>query len=115
MAASSRPSRRPIASRIRTCRRISTRLRTPFQPGRPADGGLGTPLGTAGRQADPDVQADLGGPADGLPARAPGKVGDPVARVPHPLYLASVVDLVPVPTEPFVPLLILDQIQASVP
>lgn len=81
----------------------------------PPDGGVVTPIATPDRQPDPDVQADLDALADALPAWAPGKVADPVQRVRNLLYVPSVVDVFQLPTEPFVPLLIFDQIQASVP
>ncbi len=81
----------------------------------PPDGGVVTPIATPDRQPDPDVQADLDALADALPAWAPGKVSDPVQRVRNLLYVPSVVDVFQLPTEPFVPLLIYDQIQASVP
>lgn len=81
----------------------------------PPDGGVVTPIATPDRQPDPDVQTDLDALADALPDWAPGKVADPVQRVRNLLYVASVVDVYQLPTEPFVPLLVYEQIQASVP
>lgn len=81
----------------------------------PPDGGVVTPIATPDRQPDPDVQADLDALSDALPTWAPGKVADPVQRVRNLLYVPAVVDVFQLPTEPFVPLLVYDQIQASVP
>jgi hypothetical protein len=81
----------------------------------PPDGGVVTPIASADRQPDPDVQADLDALYQALTTWAPGKVADPVQRVRNLLYVPSVVDVFQLPTEPFVPLLVYDQIQASVP
>lgn len=81
----------------------------------PPDGGVVIPVASADRQPDPDVQADLDELSAALPDWAPGKVADPVQRVRNLLYVPSVVDVFQLPTEPFVPLLVFDQIQASVP
>jgi ABC-2 type transport system permease protein len=81
----------------------------------PPDGGVVTPIATPDRQPDPDVQTDLDALSGALPTWAPGKVADPVQRVRNLLYVPAVVDVFQLPTEPFVPLLVYDQIQASVP
>jgi hypothetical protein len=81
----------------------------------PPDGGVVTPIATPDRQPDPDVQADLDALSAALPTWAPGKIADPVQRVRNLLYVPSVVDVFQLPTEPFVPLVVYDQIQASVP
>jgi len=81
----------------------------------PPDGGVVTPIAAADRQPDPDVQTDLDALAAALPDWAPGKVADPVQRVRNLLYVPSVVDVYQLPSEPFVPLMVFEQIQASVP
>jgi hypothetical protein len=81
----------------------------------PNDGGVVTPVASMNQTPDPDVQTDLDALAASLPTWAPGKVADPVQRVRNYLYVASVVDVFQLPTEPFVPLLVFERIQAEIP
>jgi hypothetical protein len=81
----------------------------------PPDNGVVTPIATSDQQPDQDVSADLDALAAALPDWAPGKVADPVQRVRNLLYVPSVVDVFQLPSEPYVPLLVFDQIEQQVP
>jgi ABC-type transport system involved in cytochrome c biogenesis permease component len=81
----------------------------------PPDNGVVTPIATSDQQPDQDVSADLDALAAALPDWAPGKVADPVQRVRNLLYVPSVVDVFQLPSEPYVPLLVFDQIEQQIP
>jgi ABC-2 type transport system permease protein len=81
----------------------------------PPDNGVVTPIATSDQQPDQDVSADLDALAAALPDWAPGKVADPVQRVRNLLYVPSVVDVFQLPSEPYVPLLVFDQIEQQLP
>jgi ABC-2 type transport system permease protein len=81
----------------------------------PPDNGVVTPIATSDQQPDQDVSADLDALAAALPDWAPGKVADPVQRVRNLLYVPSVVDVFQLPSEPYVPLIVFDQIEQQIP
>jgi hypothetical protein len=81
----------------------------------PPDNGVFTPIATSDQQPDQDVSADLDALAAALPDWTPGKVADPVQRVRNLLYVPSVVDIFQLPSEPYVPLLVFDQIEQQIP
>jgi ABC-type transport system involved in cytochrome c biogenesis permease component len=81
----------------------------------PPDNGVVTPIATSDQQPDQDVSTDLDALAAALPDWAPGKVADPVQRVRNLLYVPSVVDVFQLPSEPYVPLLVFDQIEQQIP
>jgi len=81
----------------------------------PPDGGVVTPIASPDQAIEPDVQADMDELAAALPAWAPGRVADPVQRVRNYLYVPSVIDVMQLPSEAFVPLVVFDQIQAEIP
>ncbi len=81
----------------------------------PPDNGVVTPIATSDQQPDQDVSADLDALAAALPDWAPSKVADPVQRVRNLLYVPSVVDVFQLPSEPYVPLLVFDQIEQQIP
>jgi hypothetical protein len=81
----------------------------------PPDNGVFTPIATSDQQPDQDVTADLDALVAALPDWAPGKVADPVQRVRNLLYVPSVVDVFQLPSEPYVPLIVFDQIEQQIP
>lgn len=81
----------------------------------PPDSGVVTPIASADQQPGADVSGDLDTLASSLPDWPPGHVADPVQRVRNYLYVASVIDVFQLPTEPFVPLLIFDRLQTEIP
>jgi hypothetical protein len=81
----------------------------------PPDNGVFTPIATSDQQPDQDVTADLDALVAALPDWAPGKVADSVQRVRNLLYVPSVVDVFQLPSEPYVPLIVFDQIEQQIP
>jgi ABC-2 type transport system permease protein len=81
----------------------------------PPDNGVVTPIATSDQQPDQDVTADLDTLVAALPDWAPGKVADPVQRVRNLLYVPSVIDVFQLPSEPYVPLIVFDQIEQQIP
>jgi len=81
----------------------------------PRDDGIITPIAASGQSPSADVEDDLEQLTRALLGWGPGAVADPLQRVRNFLYVPSVVDVYQLPTEPWVPLLIFDHIQASVP
>jgi hypothetical protein len=81
----------------------------------PPDSGVVTPIASADQQPSSDITGDLDALAAALPTWTPGHVADPVQRVRNYLFVPSVVDVFQLPTEPFVPLLVFDRIQAEIP
>jgi hypothetical protein len=83
--------------------------------GVPPDNGVVTPVASLMDEPDPDTWAELDILAAALPDWAPGKVQDPVQRVRNLLFVAAVPDVFQIPMESFAPLIVFQQIEASVP
>jgi hypothetical protein len=81
----------------------------------PPDGGVVTPIAPLSQDPDPDIVDTLEGIRLALPEWAPGKVADPVQRVRNLLYVAAVPDVLQVPVEPYVPLIVFSEIQRVIP
>jgi hypothetical protein len=81
----------------------------------PGDGGVVTPIAFSDDVPEQDVLPDLQGIQTALSTWAPGKVAEPVQRVRNLLYVAAVPDLFQMPMERFVPQIVFDQIEQSVP
>jgi len=81
----------------------------------PRDDGIVTPVAASSDSPAPDVEDDLDVLTKALVGWAPGAVPDALQRVRNYLYVPSVVDVYQLPSEPWVPLLVFDYIQASVP
>jgi hypothetical protein len=81
----------------------------------PGDGGVVTPIAFSDDVPEQDVLPDLQGIQTALTTWAPGKVTDPVQRVRNLLYVAAVPDLFQMPMERFVPQIVFEQVEQSVP
>jgi ABC-2 family transporter len=82
----------------------------------PPDRGVVAPIAAPGEQPDATIVEQLGQIQGALPIWGPGRIADPVQRVRNYLYAASVADIYQMdPLERFVPLLVFDQIQRSIP
>jgi len=81
----------------------------------PPDGGIVTPVAPRYEEPDAEVADQLQTIADRLPEWKPAKVDDVVQRVRNLLYVAAVPDVFQMPIERFLPVVIFDHIQLSVP
>jgi len=77
----------------------------------PPDGGIITPIASAGQQPDPGTAEFVASVAAALPAWAPGSVADPVQRVRNLLYVAAVPDLLQMDVERYVPAIVYARLQ----
>ncbi|WP_188946271.1 ABC transporter permease, partial [Polymorphobacter multimanifer] len=82
----------------------------------PPDGGLVSPIASAGEAMDPVVAEQIALLSVRLPSWPPAKVADPVQRVRNLLTVAAVPDLLQMDGfERHVPLLVLERLEAEVP
>ena len=82
----------------------------------PDDTGIIAPIAIAGQEAEPAVSSQLDALDHALPQWPPAKEPDPVQRIRNYLMIPAVLDVYRMdPLERFVPLVILDHIQDSVP
>ena len=81
----------------------------------PPDSGVVTPIASNYEQPEDDVVEKLQVIADRIGDWKPGKVADPVQRVRNYLLVMSVPDVLQMQIERFVPVIVFDQIQESVP
>ena len=77
----------------------------------PPDGGIITPIASAGQQPDPGTAEFIERVAAALPAWAPGSVADPVQRVRNLLYVAAVPDLLQMDVERYLPAIVYARLQ----
>ena len=81
----------------------------------PPDDGVVTPIAPPDEEPEPELRAELNLIRTRLPAWKPGQVSDPIQRVRNHLFVAIVPDLFQIPIERFVPHIVFDQLQETVP
>ena len=81
----------------------------------PPDDGVVTPIAPPDEQPEPELVAELDLIRNRLPVWKPGLVGDPVQRVRNHLFVAIVPDLFQLPIERFVPHIVFDRLQETIP
>jgi ABC-2 type transport system permease protein len=81
----------------------------------PPDDGIVTPIAPADEDPEPDLVAELDRIRQRLPSWKPGQVADPVQRVRNYLFVIVVPDLFQIPIERFVPHLVFEHLQTTVP
>ena len=81
----------------------------------PPDDGIVTPIAPSDEDPEPELVGELDRIRHRLPTWKPGQVSDPVQRVRNYLFVAVVPDLFQVPIERFVPHLVFEQLQATIP
>ena len=81
----------------------------------PPDDGIVTPIAPSDEDPEPELVAELERIRQRLPTWKPGQVSDPVQRVRNYLFVAVVPDLFQVPIERFVPHLVFEHLQTTMP
>ena len=81
----------------------------------PPDDGVVTPIAPPDEDPEPELVAELDVIRNRLPAWKPGLVDDPVQRVRNHLFVAIVPDLFQLPIERFVPHIVFDRLQETIP
>jgi hypothetical protein len=80
----------------------------------PPDDGVVTPMAHRDEEPGPEIVADLDLIRTRLPKWKPGLVTDPIQRVRNVLFVAVAPDLFQMPTERFVPHIVLERLQATI-
>jgi hypothetical protein len=81
----------------------------------PPDDGVVTPIAPPDEQPELELIAELDLIRNRLPVWKPGLVGDPIQRVRNHLFVAIVPDLFQMPIERFVPHIVFERLQATIP
>ena len=81
----------------------------------PPDDGVVTPMARQDEDPEPEIVGELDRITRGLPQWKPGLVADPVQRVRNHLFLAVVPDLFQIPIERFVPQIVFERLQDTMP
>jgi ABC-type transport system involved in cytochrome c biogenesis permease component len=81
----------------------------------PPDDGVVTPIAHRDEGPEPEIVGELDLVRKGLPQWKPGQVSDPVQRVRNHLYVAIVPDLFQMPTERFVPHIVFERLESTIP
>lgn len=81
----------------------------------PPDQGVVTPMALPDDTPDDAAEEVLAEVRRKLPDWAPGQVSDPLQRVRNLLCVAAVTDLVQIPAERYVPLIVLERLDSTVP
>ena len=81
----------------------------------PPDDGIVTPIAPSDEDPEPELVGELDRIRQRLPTWKPGHVSDPVQRVRNYLFVAVVPDLFQVPIERFVPHLVFEHLQTTMP
>lgn len=81
----------------------------------PPDGGVVTPIADASQQIDQDSEVELDQIMAALPSWPPATVSDPLQRARNVLLVAGAVDVMQLPIEPFVPLVVFERLQQDIP
>jgi hypothetical protein len=81
----------------------------------PSDQGVVAPIAPPDEEPPPDVLGDLDFIRNALPDWRPGKVDDRVQRVRNVLLVAAVPDVLQVPLERYLPLVVFDRLNEDLP
>ena len=81
----------------------------------PPDDGVVTPIAHRDEEPEPEIVGELDLIRKRLPQWKPGQVADPVQRVRNHLYVAIVPDLFQMPTERFVPHIVFERLESTIP
>ena len=81
----------------------------------PPDDGVVTPIASRDEEPEPEIVGELDLMRKRLPQWKPGLVVDPVQRVRNHLFVAIVPDLFQMPTERFVPHIVFERLENTIP